>query len=86
VVEQQEEGRIVSQLIEYLKTLPPDAEVMVSAPLCCSQGPSYNPYGTLDLPVRGVRTGSFVYGERDGKPWVQVVGTDAWGLDQGLVP
>jgi hypothetical protein len=69
----------VRELIDELLKLNGDTEVMIRAPL------NYLPIGKtsggdLDLPVIGVRTGYFV--SQDGN-WAMIVGTDAWGQNEG---
>lgn len=63
----------VSQLIEHLQKLDPEAELIISAPFSCARGFLNIPStGSLDLPVSGVQHGKFG-GTEDGKPWVMIV-------------
>lgn len=76
----------VHQLISELLRSGVDmsAEVMISAPLESNRGGSSA--GKLTLPTIRVETGKFpilpINQERQGKPWVSICGTDAWGQFQ----
>lgn len=73
----------VHQLISELLRSGVDmsAEVLISAPLECNRGGSSA--GKLTLPTVRVDAGKFSYltinREMQGKPWVSICGTDAWG-------
>jgi hypothetical protein len=74
----------VKQLIHALSRpdVDPEAEVIISAPLCLSRAPGNDPErkDSLDLPVRCVETGNFVVQSETGEPWAMIIGTDVWGV------
>jgi hypothetical protein len=74
----------VRRAIELLQQLPPDAEVMIDAPFACSKGAVIAEAANLILPVRSLRAGIFHYPKPPGSQWVRFMGTDVWGLDQGI--
>lgn len=75
----------VRQAISYLMTMDMDAELILDAPLSASLGPIYHPTQHLIIPVRSISTGMFqAGGSMEGKPWVAINGTSAWGQDHGV--
>ena len=76
----------VRRAIELLQQLPPDAEVMIEAPLACAKTPIITEASSLCLPVRALRVGIFFSPHPPGSRWVRFMGTDVWGLDQGIEP
>jgi len=74
----------VRRAIELLGELPPDAEVMIDAPYGCAKTPIIAETTSLCIPVRSLRTGIFYYPNPPGSTWVCFMGTDAWGVDQGI--
>jgi hypothetical protein len=72
----------VRRAIELLQELPPDAEVTINAPFACSKGAVIAAAANLVLPVRSLRIGIFSY--PPGGAWVCFMGTDVWGMDQGI--
>ncbi len=57
---------------------------MISAPLACAAEPPLSRMrGDLTIPVIHLESGKF---PQDGKPWVIIKGTSAWGQDFGMLP
>jgi hypothetical protein len=78
----------VQQLIDNLQeaiaqgTVDPKAEIMISAPMFCSQNPAdIGRQDHLTIPVLSLEVGSF---SSSGHPWVIVQGTSVWGEDLGF--
>lgn len=70
----------VRDLIRDLLDTDMNAEVMISAPLECSQSDPRP--GHLSIPSLGIRTGTFQGPGSEpavGSPWVMVQGTSVWG-------
>jgi hypothetical protein len=74
----------VQRAIELLQELPPDAEVMIDAPFACSKGAVVAEASHLRIPVRALRTGILYHRHPPGSRWACFMGTDVWGVDQGI--